>query len=235
MGILTTILGRIAIPLGIAVVAGFLIVTFKDRITGAITGGATTLGQIISSPFGSILQGINEGFSNIPQFLDFRLPEFRFAFGDAGFNTNALGQPITPAPAGFVPLTPAQTANFPSNCSIVQDAQGNVTTTCAPATNITPTPQIMGSPAPSSPLTIFQGGSFRVGVTLPSGFSGIRTRQEIIDANPDVIGLFDLINTSKTEFLPLTAQQVQQQQGNLRLSAQLFEEAKNVQEALSFA
>jgi len=234
MGILTTILGRIAIPLGIAVVAGFLIVTFKDRITGAITGGAQTLGSIISSPFGAVLQGIQSGFGNIPSFIDFRLPEFRFAFGDAGFNTNALGQPITPAPSGFVPLTPAQTANFPSNCSIVQDAQGNVTTTCAPATNITPTPQIMGSPTPS-PLTIFQGGSFRTAVTLPSGFSGIRTRAEIIASNPNVIGLFDLISTSKTEFLPLTAQQVQQQQGNLRLSAQLFEEAKNVQEALSFA
>jgi len=230
MGIVTSILSRIALPLGIAVVAGFLIVTFKDRITGAITGGAQTIGQIISSPFGSILQGINTGFQNIPQFIDFRLPEFRFAFGD-----QSPAPVLQPPQASTVPFMSGQLTT-PEGCTV--DSLGRISCPTPPLFTLDPTPSpapiVQGSPTPS-PLTIFQGGSFRVGVTLPSGFTGIRTRSEIIEANPNVIGLFDLLSTSKTEFLPLTALQVQQQQDNLRLSAQLFEEAKNVQEALSFA
>lgn len=232
MGILSTILTRIGIPLAIAVIAGIAISTFREQIIGGISSGASTIGQAITTPFGAVLSGIQAGFQNIPETIGFTLPSFQFAFGDSG------GQP-TPPQAGTVPFMGGQLTT-PSGCTI--DSQGRIscptppifTPPPSPTPTPSPPPQIMGQPTPS-PLTLFQGASFRTAVTLPSGFSGIRTRGEIVEQFPDVIGLFDLLGTTRTEFLPLTAQQVQEQQNNLRLSSQIFEEVKNLREALSFA
>jgi len=232
MGILTTILSRVGIPLAIAVIAGIVISTFREQIIGGITAGASTIGQAITTPFGAILQGFNQGFGAIPEFIDFRLPEFRFlGFGATG----GTPPPLTPPPAGTVPFM-GGTITTPAGCTI--DPQGRISCPTppifTPPTGTPPPPQVQGSPPPN-PFTLFQGASQRIAVTLPSGFSGIRTRGEIVEQFPDVIGLFDLLSTTKTEFLPLSAQQVQEQQADLKLSAQIFEEVKNKQEALSFA
>jgi len=230
MGILSTVLSRIGIPLAIAVIAGIVISSFREQIIGGISSGASTIGQAITTPFGAILSGIQAGFQNIPSEIGFTLPSFNFAFGESGGGTPQAPQ------AGTVPFMGGQLTT-PEGCTV--DSQGIIRCPTppifTPPTGTPPPPQVGGSSVPQTVLSIFQGASQRIAVTLPSGFSGIRTRAEIIAENPNVIGLFDLLSTTKTEFLPLTAQQVQEQQANLKLSAQIFEEVKNKQEALSFA
>lgn len=92
MGIISSIIGRIGLPVAALAVAGFLLFTFRDRILGAIGGGAEVVGQAITQPLGSFLQGIQTGFSNIPQQIEFRLPSFDFIFGQSDPSNDPIGQ-----------------------------------------------------------------------------------------------------------------------------------------------
>jgi len=55
-------------------------------------GGAATVGQAITQPFGSFLQGVQAGFEQIPQQIEFRLPSFDFIFGQSDPSNDPLGQ-----------------------------------------------------------------------------------------------------------------------------------------------
>jgi len=85
LGILSTIVTRIGLPLALAVGAGLLIAQFKDQIVGGISAGTSTIGQAISTPFGAFLSGIKEGFGNIPSVIDIKFPSFNFGFAE-GFD-----------------------------------------------------------------------------------------------------------------------------------------------------
>lgn len=77
MGIATTIVSKIGLPLLIAVGAALLLARFKDPIIGALSSGAQTIGQSLTQPIAGFFGGIGEGISNIPT-----LPPFPDIFGD---------------------------------------------------------------------------------------------------------------------------------------------------------
>jgi len=66
MGIATTIISRVGLPLVIGVAAALILSRFKDPILRTLSSGAQTVGQAITQPFAGFIQGIGSGIENIP-------------------------------------------------------------------------------------------------------------------------------------------------------------------------
>ena len=240
MGILTTITTRIGIPLAIAVGAGLLIAQFKDQIVGGISAGTSTIGQAFSTPFGAFFTGLKEGFGNIPDTIDIKFPSFNFVFGEgvdpAG---NAPNVVATDLDQGLV--------NLCRNSLGLLCFGGTGSTGAGGGTQSNQTQtQIFGSQTLSSPLTPFGDPDKRTFVDLlvlsPSSSRFLdlirrerTTKGEIVEQGK-FVGLFDFLSTQgRTERTPLTFAQVQQFEGQIRLSSQLFKEFGSVKEILAFA
>jgi len=229
MGIFGFLAGRIGLPLVLIAGAGALIFAFRTQLVAGASGLGSTVGQVITTPFTSFFESVRNAFANLGD-ININIPGINITGGGFNFDLfNTGGETVVnPNPFPFGDGT----AQFPPGCTV--DNNGIIS--CPTPPIFTPgDTEVGGSPTPSQELTIFQGGSFRTAVTLPSGFAGIRTRAEIIEQFPGVIGLFDVLGTSNVEFLPLTLEQVLSQQGDLRLSSQLFEEVSSLQEAIGLA
>jgi len=245
MGILTSVLTKVGLPIAVLAAAGAILFTFREPILQRVSAGSQTLGNIITAPFVGILEGINEGFQNVPDFLTFKFPEFKFAFGDDSTTTQLVNGAVTveteKAPAGFVP--PPPDPNATGNCSIKQFADGSIVDTCNPANNRDATPPPSPPPPPSIIPQAFgaEFTPFNVGRTFRVGLGGKNAadeddftkfkRFEILANNPNAIGLFDLGFTERLDFQPLSAAAVKffQQKGiDVQLSGQLFKEIGNV-------
>ncbi len=66
MGIATTIVSKIGLPLLIAVGAALVLAKFKDPILATLSSGAQTIGQSITQPLAGFFGGIDAGIKNIP-------------------------------------------------------------------------------------------------------------------------------------------------------------------------
>jgi len=236
MGVLTSIITRIGIPLAIAVGAGLLIARFSEQIVGGISAGTSTIGQAISTPFGAFFTGLKEGFGNIPDFIDIKFPAFNFAF--------AQGQD----PAGTAPNVPAVSGEgFDLDQALVNLCRnsggllcfGNSGSTGAGGGNV------MGTTKQQTALTPFGDPTRRtffdvLNLTESSqSFLKLirrdRTTLGELQESANIVGLFDFLSTKgRTERVPLSLAQVQQFQDQIRLSGQLFKEFGSVKEIIAF-
>jgi len=213
MGIISSIIGRIGLPILAVSVAGFLLFTFRDRILGAIGGGAEVVGQAITQPFGSFLQGVQQGFAQIPEQIQFRLPSFDFIFGQSDPNNDPLGQ------------LQMDFDNFFQNFTNFFSGGGGSPTL--------PPPPVIDTTA----LTPFRQEFI---TTTQSGVDvnfRTETLEEILARNQNAVALFDFKGTTDvTEFFALTAEEIKFFGAeNLIFSGQLFNEITNIEEALAFA
>jgi len=217
MGIISSIIGRIGLPVAALAVAGFLLFTFRDRILGAIGGGAEVVGQAITQPLGSFLTGVQQGFAGIPESIDFRLPSFNFVFGQSDPSNDPLGQLQTDFD-NFV----KNTNEFFSN--IFSGGGGGGTLPPPPTVDTTAL-----TPFRNEFITTTQSG---VDVNFRT-----ETLAQILARNQNALGLFDFAGTPDvTEFFALTAEEIKFfGQENLIFSGQLFEEIGSTEEALQFA
>ncbi len=217
MGIISSIIGRIGLPVAALAVAGFLLFTFRDRIIGAVTGGAATLGQIVTAPFGSFLQGIQTGFGNIPSQIDIEFPSFNFGFAPP----QPIGDPIGDIGKGFDDFVKFFENLFGGN--------GNG---AAPPPLPPPPTQDQSSLTPFAETFIT---TTQASLNDPVVFSS-KTLAEIQELNVGAIGLFDILATEQTEFFALSQQEISFIGAeNLKFSGQLFEEVGSLQEAINFA
>jgi len=216
MGIAGAVFGKLALPIGLIAVIGAGLFVFRDQILGSIRGGASVLGEAITTPIGSFFQGVSQGFAGIPESIDFRLPSFNFVFGQSDPSNDPIGQLQT------------DFDNFIKNSQAFFD---NLFKSGGQGT--TPTPM----PLPTNPLTLL-GGS--VPVSLPGGIERL-SREEVAGtggAGAQVLALFDIVGTPETEFLPFTQAGVLSAQEfgfDIKFSAQLFEEIKNIQDVINFS
>jgi len=92
LGVASFFFSKAVLPIGLLALLGVGLFAFRSQIVGAISGGATTLGQAITTPFGSFLSGIQQGLGTIPESIDFRLPSFNFIFGQSDPSNDPIGQ-----------------------------------------------------------------------------------------------------------------------------------------------
>lgn len=94
MGIGTTIVTKIGIPLAIGLVAALILSRFKDPIISTLSSGAQTVGQAVFQPFAGFLGGVQDAFSNIPDIINLKLPEFNFGFGADDNKSSIAGETV---------------------------------------------------------------------------------------------------------------------------------------------
>jgi len=209
MGIGTSVALKIGIPIAIISAVGLGLFAFRTQIVGAVRGGAQTLGQIVTEPIGGFFQGIQTGLESIPTTIDFTFPTFTFGAG-APPPTNGGG-------------------------SFLDDIGKFFDNLFNPGTDIPlpPTPPPPFEEQQTSELTALGGSlAFQTGSSQPQMSA---TRASIIAAFPDVVGLFDIIDTPQTEFIPLTQAGIQFVGADeLIFSGQLFEEIGSLEEAVNF-
>jgi len=215
LGIAGAVFGKLALPIGLIAVIGAGLFVFRDQILGSIRGGASVLGEAITTPISSFFGGIQQGFAGIPESIDFRLPSFNFVFGQSDPENDPIGQLQTDFD-NFI----KNSQNFFDNL-FKSGGQGT-----------TPTPM----PLPTNPLTLL-GGS--VPVSLPGGTQRL-SREEVagLGGSAQVLALFDIVGTPETEFLPFTQAGVLSAQEfgfDIKFSGQLFQEIKSIQDVINFS
>lgn len=221
MGIGGSILTKIGLPIAIVATIGFLLFSFKKPILDAVQGGASTFGQIISSPIGSAIQGFQQGLSNIPSVINIPFPVFKFTLGGVG----GSGETVFENPSGQGGIGGSQGALGIQEPFDFAKALENLRNNTLGILDFT---KLLGS-AEGAKLTPFNvGRAFDVG--RPGAEDrGRETREQILQKNPLAIGLFDDPRTKEIEFFPLSAQEVTDftKFGKLKLSGQLFKELTN--------
>lgn len=223
MGISGTLVSKIGLPVAIIAVAGILLFRFKDPIIKAVSGGASTLGTTLSAPFGSFLSGINEGLKTIPKNIDIVFPTFKFKLGD-GEGTGKIGNDDATRDQNLCDNTLGILCfNGTKAGAGGMGGKGGDGAVTKP-----PPDKMQDAPMPSkNKLTPISGT--RVISTMHGNSFSRMSVENIIGQNPDVIGLFDDINTRQTEFFPLSREAVGiLGKSNLKLSGQLFKEIKGI-------
>jgi len=228
MGIGSFLISKAVLPIGIVALIGVGLFAFRTQILGAVQGGAGVLGQAITSPFGSFLQGIKSGFGTIPESIDFRLPSFNFIFGQSDPSNDPIGQ------------LQKDFDDFLKNSQAFLD---NLFKSAGGSGGGSPPGQTMldddlpTNVSESSGLTPFAKSFI---TTTKSGIDVNfmrETLEEIQARNKEAIGLFDFAGTTDvTEFFALSQAEIEFFGAeNLIFSGQLFKEVKNLQEAINFA
>lgn len=223
MGIASLVFGKLALPIGLLAVLGAGLFVFRDQILGSIKGGASVLGEAITSPVGSFLQGIQSGFSGIPESIDFRLPSFNFVFGQSDPSNDPIGQLQT------------DFDNFIKNSqeffdNLFKGAGGGSSTV---------DPPIPIEETPGAQLTPFETSSGKFVTTSSTGGQGqvtmTETLSQILARNREAVGLFDFKFTEQTEFFALSQAEIEFfGKDELIFSGQLFQEIKNIEQAVNF-
>ncbi len=236
MVIRRTVIG-IGVTIAIAVFAAFLLNRFRGPLENIFQSAGQTIGGFIAKP----IEGVIQGFSAVAgQFSDIelKLPSIIIKQGTLEFT----GDDSSSSLAGqTVPFNGGQFVEIPPD-TVIDPETGIVTSSTPP--KIVPSPEVGPTPLPNDILPEAEGASLTlfgdpqatilVGTGGEAGFERL-TREEILAQNPNAVGLFDLLETKKTEFLPLGVEAVKffQQAGQeLRLSAQLFEEIPNIRDVV---
>ena len=221
MGILSSIGARFAIPLVIIAIAGILVVTFRTQLVGGASALGRTAGSVVTAPFTSFIDTVGQAFGNLQDF-SVRIPGANLEFGDlsitgrdpfsqlfdffSGNGGNGGTPEIPDVPIGDPRRTPFRDAerfeeDFPDE----------------PIPPPEPTPELFG-------------GRFAESFNV-SG-AGRLSFEELQATQPGaVVGLFDILGTQTTEFLPFNVQQVQaslEAGQRLRLSGQVFEDIRGI-------
>jgi len=233
LGVASFFFSKAVLPIGLLALLGVGLFAFRSQIVGAISGGATTLGQAITTPFGSFLQGIQQGFGSIPESIDFRLPSFNFIFGQSDPGNDPIGQLQT------------DFDNFIKNSqeffdNLFKSGSGGGTGTPPPPTTLPPGEFPLDEETAGGSLTEFETASGKFVTTSSTGGQGqvtmTETLAQILERNREAVGLFDFKFTpGMTEFFALSPSEIEFFGAeNLIFSGQLFQEIKNIEQALAF-
>jgi len=233
MGLGSRIALTVGIPIAVIVVGGLLLERFKEPILGAATGLGSSLGQIITRPISGFIGGISAQLGSLPD-IDLRIPGINLSIGQGTIFQEGPGPSSL---AGKEVEFGNGTLKIPQGCTVLPSGQVSCPTPPTferdepPPKEVTPPPPPPPVPeAEAAGFTIF--GDPRKTILVGSGSPFQRkTREQIIAENPNAVGLFDILSTKQTEFLPLSPEAVaffQDKGQELRLSAQLFTEIKNV-------
>jgi len=223
MGIVSTVLTRIGLPLALVAGIGFVLFTFRDQIGAAISGGAQVVGEAVSRPFSGFFQGLQSGFGGIPENINIPFPSFSFSFGE----------PQLQAPkAGSEPFMGGEIIT-PEGCFV--DEKGRID--CPTPPIFIPPPPTNPPPPPSTPpppLTEQEqfGGRFKEEFNVTgAGRLSFEELQRLGGEGGAIVGLFDVLGTQQTEFLPFTIAGVQASLAagqRLRLSSQVFQDIRGI-------
>ena len=116
MGIVSSLLTKVGLPIAAIVAGGILLSKFKDPIIEQASNVGNVIGQSITAPIAGLTQGLGEGLANI------KLPEFNF---DNIVQSNA-STIRSPPDQTNLDLQPDPNSPFTNAKSIRADECGNV-------------------------------------------------------------------------------------------------------------
>jgi len=199
MGILTTVLTRVGLPIAVLVIGGLVLSRFKDPILGAITAGAQTVGGAITQPIAGLFQGIGQGISNIPQ-----LPEFPDIFGNifGGFQKgfdNFFAPDVSQPFSGFDPNEPKIVS--PCKCGSVFDFNSREER-CLPCDPV-PASVVEGAERTADDPPVFK---IQLSKTDPVQFLTFDQINDLFGfaVNDPVVSIIDFKSTDFRERVPVT-------------------------------
>jgi len=220
----------LGVTLGIGIVAALLLARFRGPLENIFQSAGQAVGGFVTKPLAGFIQGISGTLGGLED-IQIKIPSIIIKQGTLEFTgadtKSSLAGETVPFGNGSVFI--------PEGCTVLPD--GRVSCPTPPIIVDTPPPPPPLIPeAEATGLTLFgvAGSSILVGSGGEAGFERL-TREEILAQNPNAVGLFDLLSTKKTEFLPLGVEAVKffQEAGQeLRLSAQLFEEIPNIRDVV---
>lgn len=205
----------VGIPVAVIVGLGLLANTFRSQILGSASALGEVFGGVFTNPVRGFIDQISGAFSDLPD-IDINVPSLNIQGG--GVN---IGDPNGNG-GGF---------ELPNLCNVFGigcDEPGP-----GPMEEPGPTP----GPGPEVDQPLF-GGAFAQFFNVQTSEGIQRLSFEELQATQPgaVVGLFDVLGTQETEFLPLNVEQVQaslEAGQRLRLSGQVFQDIrgiKNVQD-----
>jgi len=228
MGLGASIALFVGVPVAVIVGLGFVLNQFREpilRSAGAVGG---VLAGVFTRPFTSFIDVVSTAFSDLPD-IQIRIPGFNISQGLVTFDVDPIPGNIIPGTDQLLPGVTPGGITIPEGCTVRPD--GTISCPTPPSTNLFPEAGATGFTLAGEP-----GSS----ILVTDPFTGERervTRTEIVERFPDVVGIFDLLSTRETEFLPLSAFLVEQLGGaeQLRLSGQIFQEIPSVQSVVGGA
>jgi len=224
MGIAQSLILFIGLPAAAIVGIGFLLTQFRDPIIGAARTTGEVFSNIFTQPIAGFIQGTSQVLGNLPD-IELRIPGINVSGGLLSFTQEQpprdIGGESGSVPGGTVEFQPG--TMFDPNTGIISGRPPEITLD-----------QPFIPEAEAAGLTLFEPNrSILVNFPALPGESGLRrerlTRSEIVETFPDVVGLFDVLSTSRTEFLPFSVSDIAAfGAGGLRLSGQVFQEFGNI-------
>jgi len=201
----------VGIPIAVIVGLGLLANTFRSQILGSASALGEVFGGVFTRPVTGFIEQLSGAFSDLPD-IDINVPALNIQGG--GVNIGA------PNGNGF---------ELPNACSLFGIGCDEETTMTEPGPGPTP------GPGPEIDQPQF-GGRFAEQFRV-TGIEGSVSFEELQQLQPGaVVGLFDILGTKETEFLPFNVAGVQgslEAGQRLRLSGQVFQDIrgiKNVQD-----
>jgi len=227
MGILSSIAGRFAIPVVLIAAVGIAIVFFRDPLVAGARALGTTTAQVISSPFTGFINTIGQAFSGL-QDIDIRVPGVNVDFGIGSITgTDPFSQFFNlifggagGGGGGGTTQTMMDQNGFDSPTNVVDPDDPNQDPTLFQPPGAEPTPALFGGAFAQE---------FRIETS--EGFQTLSFEELQATQPGTIIGIFDVLGTKKTEFLPFTVSQVQsslEAGQRLRLSAQVFQDIRGI-------
>ena len=224
MGILSSIGARFAIPLVIIAGAGLLVVLFRDPLVRGASALGRTAGTVVTAPFTSFIDTIGSAFGNLRDF-EVRIPGLNLEFGDLSLTGRDPFSQLFDFFSGNGGATNGGDPDIPSGL-------GN-----DPRRDQFRDAEMFEEDFPNEPLPepepeLF-GGAFAESFNVQTS-EGIQNLsfEELQATQPGaVVGLFDILGTQQTEFLPFNVQQVQaslEAGQRLRLSGQVFQDIRAI-------
>jgi len=234
MGIGASIALFVGVPIAVIVAAGFLLNRFREPIFQSASSLGEVLGQTITRPVSGFISGVSTQLGNLPD-IDLRIPGINLSLGQGTIFQEGPGPSSL---AGKEVEFGDGQLKIPQGCTVLPSGQVSCPT---PPTfeRDDPPPREQAPPPPPPPVPEAEAASLTLlGGSLPIEIAGEITRlsrQDIITLQPNAVGLFDILGTPKTEFLPLSTEAVgffQDAGQRLRLSGQLFQEIKGINDVV---
>jgi len=219
----------VGIPAAVIVGLGALFSAFRDPILGSARNLGEVFQGIFTQPVVGFIGGISEAFGNLPN-INVRIPSLNISGGGINIPENFfnilpnIGQPGGQPDIDDVPLAPDETLLcrlFGIGCPGGEQPQP-------------PIPEPEPEPPMMDPQTgeLF-GGRFAESFNVQTS-QGVQNLsfEEVQGLQPGaVLGLFDVLGTQETEFLPFNLAGVQgslEAGQRLRLSGQVFQDIRGI-------
>jgi len=206
----------VGVPAIIIVAVGFALRTFQPQIFSSASAIGETFAGIFTRPVTGFFGSISQAFADLPD-IEVKVPGINLTGGLFTFTQEQqprdIGGETGLVPGGSVEFQPG--TMFDPNTGIIEGPPPEITRD-----------QPFIPEAEATELTPREGSlPFQTSTSAQLMRTSI---EEIIRMFPGAVGLFDIRDIAGIDFIPLSAQRIQQLGGEeeLRFSGQLFEEIK---------